>query len=508
MYPAVHARRSPHRTALVMTDGTSVTYEQLDAQSARLAAFLRRRGAAPGDTLAIVMENRVEWGAAIWAGMRSGLFVAPLNSHLKAGELAYILGDCAPAAVVTSVSRRAEVGAALASAGRTTDVLVADELDDLLTGVAPGPVEDERLGARMLYSSGTTGRPKGIRQPLKDLHPADAPPRLGPLIERLEIDEGTVLLSPAPNYHAAPFTFLLILHMVGGTVVGMPRFDAEGVLRAIEHQRITHVQVVPTMLSRLLRLPADVRSRYDLSSLRVVVTSGAPCTRELKAAAMGWLGPVVHEYYGASEGYGQTHISPREALERPGSVGRALKGVIHVTDAEGTELPAGEVGRVWFEGTDPIAYHRDDEKSRSARNDRGWSTVGDLGHLDEDGFLFLAGRESHTIISGGVNVYPAEIEEVLSSHPAVADVAVVGVPDDDLGEAVRAVVEVTGDVPAGSALSEELIELCRTRLAGFKRPRGVDFVDQLPRTPTGKLLKDEVRRPYWAVAAPGAPVVR
>ncbi len=503
VYPATHAVTRPDHPALVMTDGPQLTYAELDRTSTQLARVLRDNGARPGDTLAIVMENRVEWATAIWAGMRTGMFVAPLNSHLKAQELAYILGDCEPVAVVTSAAREEEVRTALDDAGTGTGVFVAEQLATALNAVDAAPLEHERLGARMLYSSGTTGRPKGIRQPLKDLHPADAPPRLGGLMDRLGISPDTVLLSPAPNYHAAPFTFLLVVQNLGGTVVSLPRFDAEHLLAAIDAHRVTHVQVVPTMLSRLLRLPAATRARYDLGSLEVLVTSGAPCSRELKAAAMDWLGPVVHEYYGASEGYGQTHVSPAEALQRPGTVGRALKGTIHVTDAAGHELGHGEVGRIWFAGTDPVTYHRDDEKSRRARNDRGWSTVGDLGHVDADGYLYLAGRESHTIISGGVNVYPAEIEELLTTHPQVTDVAVIGIPDEDLGEAVHAVVQ-AGPGADTVTLADELTALCRAHLAGFKRPRSFDFVEALPRTPTGKLRKDEVRRPYWS-AVPSGP---
>jgi long-chain acyl-CoA synthetase len=506
MYPGVHAQtRSEHR-ALVMADGTSITYGELDRRSTRLAHALRARGLRAGGTLAIVMENRVEWAEAMWAGMRSGVHVAPLNSHLTAGELSYLLADSGAAAVITSERCEDAVADALAQAGTGAAALAAggrrlDDLDAAITGAPDGPLADERLGARMLYSSGTTGRPKGIRQPLKDVHPADAPPRLGPLMDRLEMTPDVVFLSPAPNYHAAPFTFMLVVQMLGGTVVSMPRFDAVEVLRLIERERVTHAQFVPTMLTRLDRLDAAEREGHDLSSLRVAMTSGAPCPPALKERILDWWGPVLHEYYGASEGYGQTHVSPHEARERPGTVGRAVAGTIHITDDEGTELPVGEVGRVWFDGTAPVAYHGDAAKSAAARHPRGWSTVGDIGRLDADGFLFLAGRESHTIISGGVNVYPQEIEDVLGAHPHVADVAVIGVPDDDLGEKVIAVVVTEPDAPPAEELDDALVALCRERLAGFKRPKRFDHVEALPRTPTGKLLKDEVRRAYWPAPA-------
>jgi long-chain acyl-CoA synthetase len=332
------------------------------------------------------------------------------------------------------------------------------------------------------------------------VHPLSAPPRHSELTARLRLNGDSVFLSPAPNYHAAPFTFQMVVLGLGGTVACMERFDPEGALAAIERHRVTHSQWVPTMLLRLLRLDADTRAGYNLSSHRVAFTSGAPCAAELKARVMDWWGPALHEYYGSSEGYGHTYVSPGEALARPGTVGRPLGGTVHIAAADGTELPPRTVGKVWF-GSSASLYTNtgrctDTGDDPGKVHPKGWRSVGDLGYLDEDGFLYLVGRESHTIISGGVNIYPTEIEEVLLSHPAVADAAVIGVPDAEFGEQVKAVVETRGPADA-EALEAELIELCRARLARYKAPRSVDFTARIPRTPAGKLNKNLLRAPYW-----------
>lgn len=494
MYPALMAKEHPDAKAYVMAEsGDSLTYGELDARSNQLAQLLRARGVRPGGTLVIVMENRIEWPVVVAAGMRAGLYVTPVNWHLTSTELGALLAEALageePGAVVTS----ANCAEAVADAVRNLDA--ADRVTALNVDAVPGfasfhdelaafpatPVDDERLGARVLYSGGTTGRPKAFRQQLLDIHPADAPARHGALVTKLGIDAETVFLSPAPNYHAAPFTFQLIVLSLGGTVVCLERFDAEAALAAIDRHRVTHSQWVPTMLLRLLRLPDEVRAGYGLDSHRVAFTSGAPCSAELKDEVMRWWGPILHEYYGASEGYGHTYVSPEDALTHPGTVGKPLSGRVHVTDDEGCVLPSGAVGKVWFEPEASTAY-------RNAGDQDGWRSVGDLGHLDEHGFLYLSGRESHTIISGGVNIYPVEIEDVLLAHPRVLDAAVIPTPDPEFGEQVTAVVEVSDEVS-----QEELIEHCRHRLARFKAPKTVLFVDKLPRLPTGKLNKNSLR---------------
>lgn len=503
MYPALIAQHRPNAPAYAMAGtGDALTYGELDARSNQLAQLLRSRGVRRGGTLVIVMENRIEWPVVVAAGMRAGLYVTPVNWHLNATELGALLGEALageqPGAVVTSATCAEAVADALSALGagsRVTALNVDGALSgfesfhDELAGCPVTPVTDERLGARVLYSGGTTGRPKAFRQQLLDIHPADAPRRHNALVTKLGIDAGTVFLSPAPNYHAAPFTFQLIVLSLGGTVVCLERFDAEEALAAIDRYHVTHSQWVPTMLLRLLRLPGEVRDRYALASHRVAVTSGAPCSAELKEDVLRWWGPILHEYYGASEGYGHTYVSPQDALTHPGTVGKPLSGRVHITDGKGTVLPPGEVGKVWFEpeASGATAAYRNSGEREPAHQE-GWRSVGDLGHLDEDGFLYLSGREGHTIISGGVNIYPVEIEDLLLSHPRVLDAAVIGTPDPEFGEQVTAVVEATGEVS-----QEELIDYCRARLARFKAPKTVVFVDKLPRLPTGKLNKNSLR---------------
>jgi long-chain acyl-CoA synthetase len=498
VYPALIAQHHPDAPAYVMAgSGDSLTYGELDARSNQLAQLLRARGVRSGGTLVIVMENRVEWPVVVAAGMRAGLYVTPVNWHLTATELGALLGEALageqPAAVVTSATCAEAVADALSAAGGHVTALNVDgalpgfeSFHGELAGHPATPVTDERLGARVLYSGGTTGRPKAFRQQLLDIHPADAPRRHNALATKLGIDAETVFLSPAPNYHAAPFTFGLIVLSLGGTVVCLERFDAEEALAAIDRYQVTHSQWVPTMLLRLLRLPEEVRGRHASASHRVAFTSGAPCSAELKEDVMRWWGPILHEYYGASEGYGHTYVSPQDALTHPGTVGKPLSGRVHVTDDQGVVLPPGAPGKVWFEPEAATSYRNAGD--REPVHEEGWRSVGDLGHLDEDGFLYLSGRESQTIISGGVNIYPVEIEDVLLTHPRVLDAAVLGMPDPEFGEQVTAVVEVTGEVG-----QEELIDYCRARLARFKAPRAVVFVDRLPRLPTGKLNKHSLR---------------
>lgn len=498
MYPPAIAAERPDSLAFVMAaSGTSLTYRQLDEQSNRLAHLLRSRGVQAGDSIVLVMENRIEWPVVVAAGMRSGLYVTPVNWHLTPGELAALLAEAKPAAVVTSGSLAEAVAAALPN-GHAAVALCTDQAEGfmhLATEIASQPatpIADELFGARVLYSGGTTGRPKAFRQKLLGVHPSQAPTRHAGLVEKLGINATTVLLSPAPNYHAAPFTFQLMTMAAGGTVVCMERFDAAGALAAITAYGVTHSQWVPTMLLRLLALPD--RDAITLSPTHTTaVTSGAPCPVDAKADVNAWWGPILHEYYGASEGYGHTYISAAESADHPGSVGRPLGGTrVHITDDDGEPLPSGEIGRVWFEPAAASAYVNSTDTGTGA----GWKSMGDRGYLDKDGFLYLAGRESFMIISGGVNIYPEEIEAALLRHPDVVDAAVFGVPDTEFGEQVKAIVELRGDVAADDATAAALIDHCRDHLATFKAPRSVDFVDRLPRLPTGKLNKKALRAPY------------
>lgn len=498
MYPPTIAADRPDSLAFVMAgSGASLTYRQLDEQSNQLAHLLRTRGVHTGDSIVLMMENRIEWPVVVAAGMRSGLFVTPVNWHLTAGELSAILDEAAPAALVTSAMLADTVATALPDRHDTL-VLCTDPgtaFEHLATALAEQPrtpIADERFGARVLYSGGTTGRPKAFRQKLLDIHPSQAPVRHAGLAAELGIGDTTVLLSPAPNYHAAPFTFQLMSMAAGGTVVCMERFDPAAALEAIRVHGVTHSQWVPTMLLRMLRLPE--RGSIELSPTHTTaVTSGAPCPVDVKDQINQWWGPILHEYYGASEGYGHTYISAQESAERPGSVGRPLGGTkVHITDDEGNPLEPNEIGRVWFEPPTSNAYVNERDSAAPSN----WKSMGDRGYLDEDGYLYLVGRESFMIISGGVNIYPEEIEEALLRHPAVADAAVFGIPDPEFGEQVKAVVELHENAPADEDTAAALIDHCKAVLASYKAPKSIDFVDDLPRLPTGKLNKKALRSPY------------
>lgn len=487
MYPPIMAAEVPDLEAYIMAgSGERITFASLDETSNQFAHLLRSHGVVAGDTLALFMPNNLSWPVAVASGMRTGLLVTPINWHIGTTELLPMLEDARPAAVVTTTELTDIVFRAMARADLRPLVLTVDgQVDgsvDFWAAIADQPetpVEGELLGARVLFSGGTTGRPKAFRQPLLGIHPLDAPARHPALAEKLGIARGIRFLSPAPSYHAAPFTFQLMTLAAGGSVVCMEGFDAVGALQAIDRHRVTHSQWVPTMLSRLVDLPERPKPS---SSHVVAVTSGAPCPPELKETINDWWGNVLHEYYGASEGYGHTYISPEESRRRRGSVGRPLgSAVVRVVDHDGSDVAAGKIGRVCFQTVLPDG-----------------STVlkgmGDMGRLDGDGYLYLTGRQSFMIISGGVNIYPEEIESTLVAHPLVADAAVFGLPHPDLGEQVVAVVELKEGVAAGDATRQLLLDHCRARLARYKAPRRFEFVERLPRLPTGKLNKHALQR--------------
>lgn len=500
------ARRQPDKPALVMSDGSrGMTFAELDRRSLQVEALLHEHGVGAKEHVALVMDNRPEFLEVAWGAQRAGTLWTPVNWHLTEDEAAYVVGDCG-ARVLFATEATGDLAARIAARcpGVEAAYVAGEPREGLLdyagardAAPAAEPV-DEVEGTYFFYSSGTTGTPKGIR-------PNHAFPPFGTglniehvMAESFGFGADSVYLCPAPLYHAAPIGWSMGAQRNGGSVVLMEKFDPLECLRAIEAHRVTHVQFVPTHFVRMLKLPEEQRRAFDLSSLQVVIHAAAPCPVDVKRQMIDWLGPKIMEFYAGSEGSGMTVISAPDWLAHPGSVGRAALGTLHVVGEDGEELPPGEVGTVYFEGAGTFEYYNDPVKTAQAFNDKGWATLGDLGSVDEEGYLYLADRRTDLIISGGVNVYPAEIEDALVLHPAVADVAVIGVPDDEMGQAVRAVVQPAPGRVAGPELADELLVHCRAALAGFKRPRSIVFVDELPRLPTGKLLRRRVRDEHGA----------
>jgi long-chain acyl-CoA synthetase len=482
----------PGKAALVFDDET-VTYAALARHIAQGAWHLRRRGLRTGDGVAVVAENHRDSLALYWACHHAGLWYTPVSVQFQRAEVQHILADCGAKLLVRSAAQADKTGGA-----PQPIVIDLDAWRALISAEPDRLPEDAAAGADMLYSSGTTGRPKGVRI----TGPGEPPDAISELVRRRAALHGigpdTVYLSTAPLYHSAPLRYTSMVHRAGGTAVIMPRFDAEASLALIERHRVTHSQWVPTMFVRLLRLPDDVRRRYDLSSHRFAIHAAAPCPVAIKRRMLDWWGPILHEYYSGTEGNGQTAITPEEWLAHPGSVGRPVLGRVHILDEDGRACAPGEPGWVWFEGGPRFEYFRDPEKTAAAYNAAGWSTLGDIGYLDADGYLYLTDRASHMIISGGVNIYPREVEDVLLAHPGIADAAVFGVPNEEFGEEVKAAVERERGDPSRPAVTEAaLIAWCRARLAHLKCPRSIDFHDALPRHQTGKIYKEALKRPYW-----------
>ena len=510
MYAADHARDHPDQPAIVMgATGQVVTYGEYEARCNRLARLFRDHGLRRGDHVAVFMENNPRFLEIQGAAERTGLYYTLVNSYLSPEEVAYIVDDCQARLFFSSAAKR-EV--ALAAAGQTPKV-ERYFMVDVEPGTAPAPFEsyadavgafpaepvpDEQIGAALLYSSGTTGRPKGILRPLPEGPPGTPLPVMAFVRLLFGMREGMVYLSPAPLYHSAPQASVAVSLRMGSTVVVMEHFDAEQFLALVERHRVTHTQMVPTMFSRLLKLPEEVRLRYDISSLEAVVHAAAPCPVPVKKAMIDWFGPKILEYYGATEANGFTFCESQEWLAHPGTVGKCVLGELLILDDEGNQQPTGTEGTVWFRGATNFEYFNDPEKTAESRDRAGTaSTVGDVGWVDEDGYLYLTDRKTYMIISGGVNIYPQETENLLVTHPKVLDAAVIGVPNDDLGEEVKAVVQPAPGVSPGPELERELIAFCRDNLAHFKCPRSVDFTDELPRLPTGKLYKRLLRDRYW-----------
>lgn len=503
MYPGIYAQSTPDKAAVIMGGGDTVTYRQLDQRSNQCAHLFANLGLIKNDAVAFFMVNCPDYFYAAWGAQRSGLYYTPISTHLAAAEAAYIVQNCEAQVVVVSYAL-CDVAARIRREcpGVRTWLMVGgtapgfDAFEALLDRFPVTPLTPEREGCVMLYSSGTTGYPKGIKNPNPERALGDPGPLVTGIMNSFGMNADTVYLSPAPLYHAAPLRFCMAMHRLGATAVVMEHFDAEQALRLIERHRVTLSQWVPTMFIRMLKLPQAVRERYDVSSQRVVTHSAAPCPMEVKQQMIDWWGPILIEYYGATEGHGGTQIDSANWLAHRGSVGRPVYGSVHILDDEGEELPTGEVGTVYFAGGASFEYHKGDEKTAESRVGNK-STVGDVGYLDADGFLYLTDRKANMIICGGVNVYPQETENVLVMHPAVADVAVIGVPNEDLGEEVKAVVEPVDFAGAGAQLEQELIAWCRARLSHIKCPKSVDFEPKLPRSDAGKLFKRKIRERYW-----------
>jgi acyl-CoA synthetase (AMP-forming)/AMP-acid ligase II len=504
--PGAYVATKGDAPAVIMGEsGAVVTYRELDERSKRVAQLLHSGGLRPGDHVAILMENHPRYFEVFWGAQRAGLYTTPINWHLKSEEAGYIVEDCGATALVTSaaledIARGLEPHLAKVSIRLMVDGVVAgyDSYEDEIARFPAEPLDAEVEGSFMFYSSGTTGRPKGIKPALTGQPFGTSGGALITLIQHMYgFSADAVYLCPAPLYHAAPLGWSTTAQRLGSTIVVMEKFDPASALALIEKYRVTHAQFVPTHFIRMLKLPEQERLGYDLSSLQMVVHAAAPCPVEVKQQMIEWLGPIVNEYYAGSEGNGFCALTSQQWLEHPGSVGVPLIGKIQILDEDGKQLPTGEVGQVWFDSGLRFEYHNDPAKTAEAFNEQGWSTLGDVGYLDEDGYLYLTDRATHMIISGGVNIYPQEVENLLVLHPSVADVAVIGVPNPDLGEEVKAVViPAEGAIP-GPEFEAELVQYCRDHLAHYKCPRTVDFVDELPRLPTGKLLKRELRRQYW-----------
>jgi acyl-CoA synthetase (AMP-forming)/AMP-acid ligase II len=505
-HPSHHARTDPDKIAYRMAgSGKAISYRELDARSNQGAHLFRSLGLGPGDHIALLMENRLEFMEICWAAQRSGLYYTTISRYLTQDEIAYIVNDCGARVVVTSPKAAAVIAGLVRDTADVPKFYVVDEArpgfrswEDALAAQPRTPIADEVAGYDMLYSSGTTGRPKGIKRESK-ITSIDLP---NPLMKLLCVDmcgmsADSIYLSPAPLYHAAPLRFNMMVATLGGTSVIMESFDAEEFLRLVDHHKVTQAQLVPTMFVRMLKLPDDVRLRHDVSSLNGAIHAAAPCPVDVKARMIDWWGPILIEYYAGSEGNGVTVSTSQQWLAHRGTVGRAVVGAIKIVDDNDRELPAREIGTVYFADGPTFAYHNDPAKTKRAYNASGWSTLGDVGYLDADGFLFLTDRKSYMIISGGVNIYPQETEDVLITHPEIADVAVFGVPNEEMGEEVKAVVQPHDMSRAGAALEAELIAYCRKHLSPLKCPRSVDFEAELPRTPTGKLLKRHLRDRYW-----------
>lgn len=516
MYPGKFAIRHPDRPAFIMAStGASVSYAEFEARANQLAHLLRAQGLGRLDHYSIFMENNDRYLECCGAGERAGLYYTCINHYLKGDELAYILNNSESRVLIVSKDKLAVAMDALADAPGVVlclvvgfgdealpesprEALTLQSFESAVAGFPIDPIIDECLGTPMLYSSGTTGRPKGILRPLPENKPEQPLPLYEFLLQLWHYREDMIYLSPAPLYHSAPQAAVGLTLRMGGTVVIMERFDPEEYLEYVRRYSVSHSQLVPTMFSRMLKLPEAVRAKADLSSLEIAIHAAAPCPVKVKEQMIEWWGPIIHEYYGATEGLGFAALDSHEWLKHRGSVGKIILGELHVLDEDGNAVPDGEPGELWFKTATEFSYFNNAAKTTEATSSDGtMSTVGDVGYM-KDGYLYLTDRSTFMIISGGVNIYPQETEDLLITHPKVADAAVFGVPNEDLGEEVKAVVQPLDGIEPTSELSDELMAHCAAHLSRQKCPRSIDFEAELPRLPTGKLYKRLLKDRYWA----------
>lgn len=504
MHPGIIAEKTPDKIAYTMAEtGEHVTFAELEASANQAAHLFRSLGLKRGDHIAILLENHKRFFQICWAAQRAGLYYTAISWRLQQEEVEYIVNDCEASVFITSHERKAVVEPLVNNAPKVTARFMLDgtiegfeSWEDATAGMPVTPIADQSEGQSMLYSSGTTGYPKGVKKPLPEGAYGE-----GEEINLMQVlygaDENSIYLSPAPLYHAAPLTFSMGLLRFGVQVVVMEHFDAERALEYIQNYQVTHSQWVPTMFVRMLKLPDEVRLAYDVSSLRCAIHAAAPCPIPVKEKMIEWWGPVIYEYYAGTEGNGFVQLNSEEWLAHKGSVGRPLNCEVHICDDDGQEVPVGESGTIYMAGGGEFEYYKDDDKTAGSRHPKGWTTLGDVGYLDEDGYLYLTDRKHFMIISGGVNIYPQEAENVLITHDKVMDVAVFGVPNEEFGEEVKAVVQPRDMADATPELAIELMDYCRSKLSHVKCPRSVDFREELPRHPTGKLYKRLLKDEYW-----------
>ena len=506
LHPRKYAEETPEKAAYVMAgSGEVVTYGQLEERANRCAHMFRDSGLKTGDHIAVCMENNVHYLEFCCAAQRSGLYYTAISTHLTLSETEYIINDCGAKLFISSQAKGELASRLLKKMPGVRTRLMAggamegyESYERKISEYPINPIADESEGQDMLYSSGTTGRPKGIVPPYLGSPIGHVEPSTAGFFNLFGFDPNTVYLSPAPLYHSAPLRFCMFVLRTGGMAVVMERFDTATSLSLIENYRVTHSQWVPTMFIRMLKLPEEERKKFDLSSLKVAIHAAAPIPIPVKEAMIEWWGPILFEYYGATESNGITMITSEDWQAHKGSVGKSVLGEAHILDEEENELPVEEPGIIYFADGNPFEYHNDPEKTAEATSSHGWTTVGDIGFLDEQGYLYLTDRKANMIISGGVNIYPQEAENILVAHPKVLDAAVIGVPNEEFGEEVKAVVQPTDMADAGPHLERELVDFCRQHLSKIKCPSSVDFEYELPRTPAGKLFKRRLRDRYWS----------